>query len=406
MRCKMIIAIAVVAAFVLSVIPLASDDSDAYDLIAGDGGVGFSIKGLSGEDLDKIMPADRKTACAEGVLEALIADASFNYDFTDIVISDYAMKTYYGGKIEGKEQVRVSSFKETFDIKFKATCNAGGGQLFDNEYQNVAIIKEVGKANLSQLGAVFEISSHVEKAMSEHSVLGYEKNSAGNLVLTRDDTKMYEMTSYESEVKYSFKVDETPKSFTYTSKIGDIESGHFDITYDFDGTDIADVTAVTRALLNTKIDQYVSVIWNKVKFGDDEIGPNTIIYDPDENTFSYDETYHAYRSAKIYAMDLKVLNYSFYSASPGLSDLCLFQGDDVDASLRTNDDMRNFLSEHGSVADTFAGAESGADSIYTDMTFSDAINIAVIICIALAVTFGILFIVFVVIIIVIAKKKR
>ena len=43
MRCKMIIAIAVVAAFVLSVIPLASDDSDAYDLIAGDGGVGFGF---------------------------------------------------------------------------------------------------------------------------------------------------------------------------------------------------------------------------------------------------------------------------------------------------------------------------------------------------------------------------
>ena len=54
MRCKMIIAIAVVATFVLSVIPLASDDSDAYDLITGDGGVGYSIKNLSEEDLDKI----------------------------------------------------------------------------------------------------------------------------------------------------------------------------------------------------------------------------------------------------------------------------------------------------------------------------------------------------------------
>ena len=396
MKFKLAIAVAIVAALALSVIPIVSDGSDAYVVKEEDVGVGYSVKNLSGDTLKKILPESRQTYYAMGVMSKLVADTPSNYDYSVVEVSEYTAERYYGSNISGDNHNRVGSGSESYKITFKATrTSAAEKSLFYNEFQNMELIKAVGANNKSQEGAYFEVTAYVEEVECEHSKITYAKNSDENLFLTHDLTKEYYKYSYKADVKYTF--DSGAKSVSYKLDTGSQKSGRYDVTMDFGDVALANVNATTTELLDTKVDQYGEFKWNRVKVGDgEEVGYSSYNYHPDES-----ERFHAYKLVHIIEHDIGP-TYAFYDDSATVS---LFGDYTLDESLRDEAKLKQFLADNGSVRDTFSSVESGADSLYQDMTFSENLKQVGLVLVA---AFGafIVTVIIVIIVIVLIKKKK
>ena len=396
MKYKLTIAFVVVAALVLSVIPMVSDDSDAYQLKEGESGVGFSVKDLSGDTLKKILPEDRQAALARYVLSNLIDDDCYLYDYSNVVITEYCEEEYYGSSISGDQQDRVNSSSVSYEITFKATRLAGTAHnLFPNEYQNAGIIKEIGVENMSQEGAYFEVTSYVQEVGYEHSKITYATNSEGGLFATHDWTKEYEKESFDSQVKYTF--DSGAKSVSYKSEIGTQKSGRYDVTMDFCGVAAADVRDTTRQLINNEVDQYGKLSWNRVRVGDgEEVGYTSYDYNPDNS-----DTFKAYNNVWIFETDIGQ-EYVFYSNDDSV--FSLYEGDLVDESLRSDEALKQFFEDNGTVKDTFDSVEMASRSLYQDMTLTEDLKQAGLVAVAAIGAFVVTVIVIVIVIALIKKK--
>lgn len=395
MKYKLTIAVVIVAALVLSVIPMVSDESDAYALIEGESAVGFSVKNLSGDTLKKILPEDRQAGLARFVMNNLIDDDCSLYEYSNVVVTEYSEEEYFGSSISGDQQDRVGTNSQSYKITFKATRMAGPAYtLFFNEYQNADIIKEVGSENMSQEGAYFEVTSYVQDVMYEHSKLTYATNSEGGLFITHDWTKDYEKRSFESEVKYTF--DSGTKSVTYKSEMGFQKSGRYDVTMDFGGVATADVRNTTTEVMNTDIDQYGKLSWNRVRVGDgEEVGYSSYDYNPDSGG-----KFKAYDTVWIFNIDIGPV-YAFYSNDDSV--ISLFSGDLVDESLRSDEALKQFFADNGTVKETFDSVEKASNSLYQDMTFTEDLKQVGLVLLA---AFGALIVTIIVVIIVIALIKR
>ena len=394
MKYKLTIAVAIVAALVLSVIPMVSDDSDAYVVKDSESAVGYTVKGLSDEDLKKILPEDIQLDYAHGVMVYLIQDDYTHYDYTEVKVSEYKASEYWGSSTANKEQNRVGSWSYAYKITFKATCNtAVEHDLFFNEYQYESVIKDAGRDNQSKEGAVFEISAYVEYIDMEHSKIKYDYNSLGQIFVTHDNTKTYIKETLKADVKYTVG----GKTTSYSVDIGSENSGRYDVTMDFGDVAMADVTNTTRVLMETKADQEGGLNWNRVKFDDKEVGPFSYTYNPDP-----DVDLHAYRNVRIIEHDIGP-QYAFYSND--ITVLSMFSGTQVDESLRSDEALKQFFADKGSVMDTFGDVEKGADSLYQDMTFSEDLKQVGLVIAAAFGAFIVTVIVIVVVIMLIKRKK-
>jgi len=397
MKYKLAIAVMIVAALVLSVIPMVSDDSDAYAVKEGETGVGFSVKNMSGDNLKKILPESKQLNYAKNVMYQLLADTYTNYEYTDVEVSEYSMEMYYGSSIsDDNHHNRVGSSNESYKITFKATrTDAAEQDLFKNQYQNEQLIKAVGVANKSQEGAYFEVTAHVVSLGTEHSKITYAINSEGDPFVTHDWTKAYDKNTLEADVKYTF--DSGTKSVTYKVDMGSQKSGRYDVTMDFGDVAIADVRNTTRVLMDTKVDQYGALSWNKVKVGDgEEKGYSSYNYNPDES-----ERFHAYRNVAIFHRDIAP-TYAFYDPDATVS---LYGEYSVDESLRDDAKLKQFLADNGTVKDTFDSVEKGADSLYQDMTFTEDLKQVGLILGAAFIAFIVTVVIVVIIVLLIKKKK-
>ena len=147
--------------------------------------------------------------------------------------------------------------------------------------------------------------------------------------------------------------------------------------------------------MDTKVDQYGEFKWNRVKVGDgEEVGYSSYNYHPDES-----ERFHAYKLVDIIEHDIGP-TYAFYDDSATVS---LFGDYTLDESLRDEAKLKQFLADNVSVRDTFSSVESGADSLYQDMTFSENLKQ---VGLVLAAAFGAFIVTVIVVIIVIALIKR
>ena len=397
MKYKLAMAFAIAAVMVLSVMPMTSDEADAYDIIGGDAGVGYSVNDLSGDTLKMIYSQDRQNAAAKDVLNKLIKESASNYEFSEVVMTEFCASEYMGTSISGDVVDDVRSDSMSYKITFKATrTSATQGQLFDNEYQNAALIKEVGLDNMSQEGAVFEVTSDVEYVVYDHTEHTYATNSAGNHFVTHHFTKGYMKVAYKSDVKYTFNND-GEKTIEYTYDLGEQQSRRSEVTRDFCGVELKDVDETKRALLNTDGDKCASISWKRVKIGDSEEGPISYSYKPDES-----ERYDAYEDVTVIERDLKVPDYKFYGEDLLYS---LFSGTRVDESLRDDAKMKQFLSDNGTVKDTFSSVEKAADSYYHDLTFTDDLKQAGLVIAAAFAAFIVTVIVVVIVIALIKRKK-
>ncbi len=404
MKYKSILAVAIVAAFLIAVVPMVSDGSDAASMTDGSAGAGYKIKDLSGDDLAKIFPADWQMDMAKGVLDVIIRDDVDNYNFSTPVVTEYCASEYQGKKIDGNAVTVISSHEMTYKIEFTATRgNAPQATLLDNAEKNKELLREIGISNLSQEGAVFTVTAKVENIGSDLSQKTYETNSLG-LVLT----KTYERESVkwvtDADVSYKYNDGTSDKTIQFTSSNGHTASSKVTTTYDFLGVAIADVTLDTRAILNYDYNEFGINQWDTVEFNKNTLGTDTFLIDPQQSP-GYVSV--AYGYANIDDVDKTVGNYYLYGESG--SGVCIFdQYSDIDPSLKSSEAMKAFITDHsGSYSDgEYDPAKSACDSAYKDVSVMDELKLALIVLAVVIGAFALLFLILIIVVIVLIVKRK
>ncbi len=353
---------AVVAVFLISVSSaLLTDGSDAYEMKEGENGIGYSIKDLSKEDQDKILPPSLYNGSASYILGIFLDSAAY-YDITSVDVTDYASSAYRGDKVSGKDYEDVIADTGSSKMTFVATCNSDGNDLFLDNSAFSGVMKAVGLANKTQSGAKFTVTAKIKNEHSTMSTYTYESNSAGDLVLTKERIKNYALDTLDIEVRYSFTAGDGPKEISFDVDYGQVVSMDFTNRYDFAGVAIADVTESDRCIIDQDADSYYRHDWLTCKYDGDRRGADIV-----DMNFQNSPEYrmYAFDYATVAPYDISVMTYGFYDSG---ADSNLFgTWSNIDDSLRSNDAMKQFLDRNGSITETYSGAESGAEGVYDNM---------------------------------------
>ena len=400
MRYRSILAVLTVAAFLITVVPIASGGSDAYTMTEGSNSAGYEVKDMSNDDVKKLLPGLGEMD-AKGIIDSIFVDDANNYYITDIVISDFNYSEYRGQKVEGNDVTTVVSTDASYKITFTATRSGfPASQLLDNAEKNKDILKEIGMENRSQEGAVITVSATIENVHSDVERTTYEVNELG-LVLTETWKRVAYRLNTDSDVKYKFNDGTGDKTVEFSASLGEESSVKVKTTYDFMDVAIKDVTDLSRAIVDRDITEYGVHTWDTVKYKDNTLGEDTILIDPQT-----DPTYIsiAYSNADIYAGNITVGEYHLY----GETGTCIFSpGGPQIASIDSETAMKEFISAHGSWSENdYDTARSAADSTYKDVSIMDELTLGFIIAAAAIGAFVIIMIILVVVIIVIMKRKK
>ncbi len=402
MKYKSILAVAIVAAFIIAAVPMLSDGSDAATMTDGSAGAGYEVKDMSGDDLAKIFPAEWQLDNAKGILDVIIVDDVANYDFSTPVVTEYNASEYYGEKIEGHDHTEVQSHSTTYKIAFTATCNSAVKHtLLENNEKNKDLLKEIGIENQSQEGAVFTISATVTNIGTSQYKNTYEGNSIG-LVKTATWAKQASRWVTDSDVTYKFNDGTGDKTISFSSSNGTESSAIVKTTYDFLGVAIANVTDDTKELIDRDISEYGNHIWDTVKFNDNELGVDVIYFDP-----ATDPAYVpvGYDYADITVTDLSVGEYHLY----GTTGTCIFGPySTIDPSLKDADALKTFITAHGgSYSDgDYDPAKSAADAAYKDVSVMDEFKLALIVLAVVIGAFALLFLILIIVVIILIVKRK
>lgn len=400
MRYRSILAALIVAAFLITVVPIASGGSDAYAMTEGSNSAGYEVKDMSNDDVKKLLPGLGEMD-AKGIIDSIFVDDANNYYITDIVISDFNYSEYRGQKVEGNDVTTVVSTDASYKITFTATRSGfPASQLLDNAEKNKDILKEIGMENRSQEGAVITVSATIENVHSDVERTTYEANELG-LVLTETWKRVAYRLNTDSDVKYKFNDGTGDKTVEFSSSLGEESSVKVKTTYDFMDVAIKDVTDLSRAIVDRDITEYGVHTWDTVKYKDNTLGEDTILIDPQT-----DPTYIsiAYSNADIYAGNITVGEYHLY----GETGTCIFSpGGPQIASIDSEAAMKEFISAHGSWSENdYDAARSAADSTYKDVSIMDELTLGLIIAVAAIGAFVIIMIILVVVIIIVMKRKK
>ena len=276
MRYRSILAVLVAAAFLITVVPMTIDGSDAYTMTEGSNSAGYEVKDLSGDDVKMLMPTGWQLLTAKGIIDSILVDHSSNYNITEIVVSDYCYSEYRGEKIEGGDVTTVISTDVSYKISFKATRgSAPASPLLDNAEKNQLILEEMGMDNRSYEGAVFTVSATINNVHSLLNRTTYESNNLG-FVLT--ETLMREAISdyTDSDVTYTYNDGTGEKTINFSASLGEKSSVKVKTTYDFRDEAIEHVSDLSKAVVDRDIREYGVHKWDTVRFGDDELGSKTV----------------------------------------------------------------------------------------------------------------------------------
>ena len=398
MNHKSILAVLVVAAFVIAVVPMVSDGADAAKMTDGSNGAGFEVKNMSGEDLNKLIPVGWQLSYAEGILGSIIQDDVANYDITEVVVTEFCETEYQAEKIEGHEASTVDMHDVSYKISFKATCNSAVQHtLLSNDEKNQDLLKEIGIDNLSQEGAVFTISATVKNVDTEQYKSTYEANKDSDLVMVKSWEKNAYRDVTDSDVTYKFNDGTADKTIRFSASLGYEYSAITEVTYDFLDVAIADVTDMTRAIFDMSISEYGSHNWDTVTFNDNELGFDVYKIDPQD-----DPGYMSigYANPYISNTDISVGEFHFY----GDSGTCIFT---PYTTTLDEDALKTLINTYGSWSEgDYGAAQSAADSSYKDISYMDELALALIIAAVVIGVFAILFLILIIVVIVLLVKRK
>ena len=382
---------------------MASDVSsaDPHKMVEGSSGAGFEVSGLSGDELAKILPDAAQMICAKYVLGKIILESPSKYDITAIEITDYSRSLYQGEKIEGKDANSIYTDSESYTIKFTATRGSDApSTLFENSEKNTDLLKEIGIDNLSQEGAVFTVEAKVTKVNSNQ--LRYTFEQAGDdFVLTERWNKDAAKEAVDADVTYKFKLGTVNKSIDFSTSRGSESSSIIDEKYDFLGVPYSEVTELTRLLIDRDISQFGEHNWNTVKYGDNRLGVDAYVIDPQADPSYVDIVY---ANAAITSSDLTIHDYHLY----GDSGICIFtDASPIDPSLHNADALKTYINAHGSYSDgEYEPAKSAADGAYKDVSYMDELKLALIVLAVVIGVVGLLFLILIIVVIILIVKRK
>lgn len=360
---KMIIAVAVIAIAAAMCIPACvfADNSDAAcTKTNGSAGISAKLSTSDEKEIVKFFPKDAWNDIATSIwmsqFDGLIATPSpMVYDISEGKIEEvekYAVS--HGMEITDDYVSEVNSESQIMKYSFKATCKTSDLSFINTDLGQ--LIKYIDPTNNTHKDSVLKVTVTIENTTSDVTKKYITKNSENNFVVTEVTGERLDYSRVYAEVKYSYGT--TEKEFTYEQVNDEFVKGTTKM--DFMNVEPKDATASTKVLGSMDYDdiQYVvktvikcdgKTYTNKQDLGASVIGTTEI------------SKYGALGPSMVLTGDLSVPTYKFYGDV--LDDYALFNEASVaDESLRSNDAMKNYIKENGSIGEDFSAAKSTAEA--------------------------------------------
>lgn len=384
---KMIIAVAVIALAAAMCIPacIFADNSDAVTKTNGSSGISVKISTSDATEIAKFYSTEDWNDIATGVWNGYFGELIGylpNYNISEGKVVEMDFKESHGVDITDDYVSNVNSESTVTKYTFKATTVANDYAFFENNLGQ--LIKYVEPTNKTHKDAVLNVTVTVEDTTSTVTKNYITKNSENNYVVTKRNSEILNYEKVSAEIKYTYGTIE--KSFTY-EKTNDLYS---DTTVNVDFMDVEpkDATATTNVIKSTDYNKERFVLKTVVK-----CDGKTYTNETDEGaTLIKHElsTFGTLGAGMVISADISAPVYKFYGDV--LDPYAIFnEGMVADTSLRSNDAMKTYLDDNGSIGETFSSAESTADSMMpssgggTNILLFVAIGIGAVVIVAIVV---------------------
>ena len=353
---KLLIAAAVIALVAAMCIPITvfSEDSAAASTVTpGSSGVSAEITLEDENEIFKFVDKDDLPDMAAMYLGRIVVSPA-QYDISDVKILKLEYKGSLGTEVNEEDYTNLNGYYTLMKVTFTATAKEGAtGILFDGDYGN--LIEYVDTDNVNRAGAVFKIEMTLEITDSEEDYWEFVKNADNNLVITKYTNEYNYVEKMDYSVEYTYK-DTNGKDvnkefdFSFTSE----DAAKSTIEYELIGIEARDAVAESKVFIKGDYDYSHDYRQTKVKC-DGETYTWKHVYAYDENDFS------TYDTAEIWVdANLSAPEYLFYGPDPAL--FHIYQV--VDESLRSNDALKAYLDENGSIGTDFKAAKSVAEDTF------------------------------------------
>lgn len=330
-----------------------SDGSDAFEITTGEAGISWESDELEEKQISALYDIDEKTNLAYTAMRSIIWNA-YHYEISEINISKAKISMANGIKVTENEKISTADDSGTYELTFKATCAAGHGgeQLFDNSTDMLDLIKYVTFDNESQEGAIFVFNVKLSVINMEHSIVEFEKNAADDCVVIKQTITGREFISVKGDVKYTFTdgTEQVTKAFSvdfvYNAQVEDrVNEQEFN-------KEIQDVVAGDKAISNYSTGACSYQLKQKYTFDEESGGL--------DDEWSDDDYPEPLGPVMILgADDLKIPTYEFlYSGGDSIALFYSVGSPELD----TNEKVKSFLEDNGSLGETFDTAEDLCES--------------------------------------------
>ena len=357
---RLLIAAGVLALAAAMCIPISvfSDGSDAFDITESENGISWESDTLDEEQINKLYTPGQIEDLAYQALGTVV-DSTSNYTISEVKATEAKVSKSLGSKVTGSSMTDLRDESVTAKLTFKATVKSGYGNnnIFDNIYLLTDLIRYVKFDNRTTVGAVMEFDVEVKMVNTYKDVNEFEQNKDGNYVVVKQSYDNKEFINVKGDVKYTYNDGTADVVREFSVDFGQDFGYKGSYTeYEFDG-DVADAKAGDRILCK---DQDLGDVFYilKLKYDADGSGGGEV----DLSDVMEIETGSAFSTAVIYnEAALAPETYEFYPS--GGTAIPLFYSV-ADSLLASNDALKTYLSEHGTVGESFSDAEDLADSEY------------------------------------------
>ena len=348
----------VLAATMCIPISVLSDGSDAFDITESENGVSWESDTLDEEQINKLYTPGQIEDLAYQALGTVV-DSTSNYAISEVKATEAKVSKSLGSKVTGSSMTDLRDESVTAKLTFKATVKSGYGNnnIFDNIYLLTDLLRYVKFDNRTTVGAVMEFDVEVKMVNTYKDVNEFEQNKDGNYVVVKQSYDNKEFINVKGDVKYTYNDGTADVVREFSVDFGQDFGYKGSYTeYEFDG-DVADAKAGDRILCKDQDLGDVFYIF-KLKYDADGSGGDEV----DLSDVMELETGSAYSTAVIYnEAALAPETYEFYPSGGTATPLFNTVADPL---LASNDALKTYLSEHGTIGESFSDAEDLADSEY------------------------------------------
>ncbi len=368
--------IAVMIAAAMCVVPLfVIEDSDAYSVTTGETGVSAKASSMEPADFTKLMPSDyQKMVVAMGTLGAMGLDgAYYSPDSFELKsVSDLKMARGTEVTADTITEINGSSMTLEVDMTVKRTGPSTAIEFPYDGFQDLyrAFYDMPLGHTLTFKGLTITMEEY------EKEITTFAANSDKNFVITefeRVSSSYMKISCSDIEYKNADQV----KKLEFTA----VRSSDYDVLSknSFYSADFKDEVKTENVVGTTK-----TIALNDYRDCAEEL---SIKFVYDGKTYNHSETNEHYYNGMYYpdaiyesttaGMAGAIMDYNIsapvYSFC-GTGSYCLFDSSVVDASVDTNEKMKNFLNEKGTIGESYSDAKSVANSTSTSISVGGGSN--------------------------------